>query len=179
MTSYPELEFSSRFDIHRMVGGMDSHPIPGDASCCAPHALQFRNPQQVVRVSGDLSFRLADKGGLSHCAHYLEIAEDFLNALSFVLADLVAAGAGRSPIKPRCLAPFNRGNVRPDVVFAQMLDEVFHMLALVVSQPLGMNLARPGTGEQLPSRFMLGQGGIGDEQINAQAVRCRWRAVAP
>lgn len=33
-----------------------------------------------------------------------------------------------------------------------------------------MNLAKPGAGERLPSRFMLGQGGIGDEQINAQVA---------
>lgn len=135
MTSFPELESQSRFDAHRMGWGMGLHPIPGAASCCAPRGLQFRKPQQVVRrrrqIGGNLGSGFSDEPGLSHSTHRLEPAEDFLSALSFSLADLVALGAGRSSVEPRRPASFDAGNVRPDGVLAQMLDEVLHVVALV------------------------------------------------
>lgn len=126
MTSLPELDSQSRFDAHRMGRGIGFHPIPGAASCRAPRGLQFGDPQQVVRrrrqVSGDLGFRLTDEACLSHSAHCLQPAEDLLDPLSFALADLVALGAGRSSIQARCLASVDPGNVRSDVVLAQMLE---------------------------------------------------------
>ena len=153
---------------------MGFRPMPGAASCRTSRALQFRNSQQVVRrrrqVGGDLGSGLADEAGLSHSTHRLQPAEDLLDSLSFALADLVARGAGRAPVEPRCLASFDAGNVRPDVVLAKMLDEVLHVVALVDTQGLGVDLPAPGTGQQLAGRLVFGQGGVGDEQIHAQAT---------
>ena len=76
---------------------MGFRPIPGAASCRTPRALQFRNSQQVVRrrrqVGGDLGSGFSDEAGLSHAAHCLQPAEDFLYPLSLSLTHLVALGA--------------------------------------------------------------------------------------
>ena len=57
-----------------------------------------------------------------------------------------------------------------DPVLPQMLNEVLYVMALVSTQGLRMNLPPPHTGEQLPRRLMLSQGGVGDEQIHAQTA---------
>lgn len=174
MTSFPELASQSRFDARRMGWGMGFRPIPGAASCRTPRALQFRNSQQVVRrrrqVGGDLGSGFSDEAGLSHSAHCLQPAEDFLYPLSLSLTHLVALGAGRPSIEPRCLAPVDPGDMWLDLVLPQMLDEVLYVVTLVDTQGLRVDLPAPGAGEQLAGGLMLGQGGVGDERIHAQAA---------
>lgn len=58
-----------------------------------------------------------------------------------------------------CINPvkqsFDAGDVRRDVVLAQIPDEVFHLAALVCPQGLGIGPVAPGLGQLLVSCLMF------------------------
>lgn len=147
-TSFRELNF--QFDLY---GPGDSPEArrrttrpPG--SRCHPRIAQFRDSQQVVRGTGNkgrhLRLRLPDESRLAQAADRLQPAKDFLHPLSLALTDSIALGSRRPTIEPGRVAIFDSGDMRSDLMFAQMRDEVLHVVALVGCQRLGVNAPPPG-----------------------------------
>lgn len=138
-----------------------THASPG-CNGCNPHAGQDRHHRGSDAPSSDAA---------RSPAHRLEPAEDFLKALSFSPADLVALGAGRSSVEPRRIAPFNTGNVRPDVVPAQVRDKVLYVVALVGAQGLGMNPAAPQVQIKEPAEQQVLIDQLAEQTVGANRIK--------
>ena len=153
---------------------MPQRPISACASYRLPRIAQFRNSEQVVRRTGNesrhLCFRLTDESGLSQTTHRFEPTEDLFDPFSFPLADSVAFGACRSPIESGCVPPVDARDVWPNTVFAQVRDELLHVVALVHRQRLGVDAAPAGAGEHRARSAVLGLCRFGHQNVHAQTV---------
>ncbi len=136
MTSSQELDFQCSSGCRSGRAGGPRRPWRRRCSCLHPRAAQFRDSQEVVGCSGNegrhLCLGLADEACLAHAADRFQPAEDLLNPFAFSLAYPVALGTD--------------GDVRADLLLAQMGDEILYVINLFGRERLRMNAApaRPG-----------------------------------
>ena len=82
----------------------------------------------------------------------------------------VVLGPGGSPIRAGCLLILDARDVRSHRVLAQVPDRFLHLIALVGTERLRVNVPAARTREELTRSTMLGLGRFRDDDIDTQSV---------
>ena len=166
-------ELNLQFDPH--LPGNPPEVPHAFRSCgprCHPRIAQFGDSQQVVRSTGyedrRLRLRRPNDSRLVQPANRLQPAEDVLHPLSFALSDPITLGSRRPTIVSRSVAIVDSGDMRANLMSAQMWNTIVDVVALVGAKRLGVNASAARAGEHRACGEMLGQDRFGHEDVHAQ-----------
>src|SRR5882672_9325272 len=135
---------------------------------------QARHAQEVVGARCEVGVELraieAHEATLSHAGNGLEPAEDLLDALAMTLTDPVTRMACRPSIETRRASALDAGNVRADLVLAQIANQSPAAVAFVGAEGERANALAALSAQQRHRRHGLRPSRIGQLEIHTQPL---------
>src|SRR5882672_5816069 len=135
---------------------------------------QARHAQEVVGARCEVGVELraleAHEATLSHAGDGLEPAEDLLDALAMTLTDPVTRMSCGSSIETRRASTLDAGNVRADLVLAQIANQSPAAVAFVGAEGERANALAALSAQQRHRRQGLRPSRIGQLEIHAQPL---------